>query len=63
MYITLRFKRLREAFCPASVFLTADRDEARNRQYFIYVTVVVHLLKLKINAKLKTRNTISITFN
>lgn len=32
---------LSEFFCPALTLVTADRDEARNPQYFIYVTVVV----------------------
>ena len=40
MYKTLGFKWLFEAFCPASAFVTADRDEARNPQRFIHVTVV-----------------------
>jgi len=39
MYKTLGFKWLRECSCPASAFATADSDEARNPQYFIYVTV------------------------
>jgi hypothetical protein len=40
MYKTLGFRRLCETFCPASAFVTADRDEARNPQRFIHVTVV-----------------------
>jgi hypothetical protein len=39
MYKTLGFKWLCEAFCPAFAFATADSDEARNPQRFIYVTV------------------------
>ncbi len=39
MYKTLGFKWLNEVFCPASAFATADRDEARNPQRFIHVTV------------------------
>jgi hypothetical protein len=39
MYITLGFRWLYEVFCPASAFVTADRDEARNPQRFIHVTV------------------------
>jgi len=31
---------LRECFCPASAFATADSDEARNPQRFIHVAVV-----------------------
>ncbi len=42
MYKTLGVKWLREAFCPASAFVSADRDEARNPQRFIHVTVKVH---------------------
>ena len=30
------------AFCPASAFATADRDEARNPQRFIHVSVIAH---------------------
>ena len=40
MYKTLGFRRLIEAFYPASAFVTADRDEARNPQRFIHVTVM-----------------------
>ncbi|SKC24293.1 hypothetical protein SAMN03080601_03592 [Alkalitalea saponilacus] len=40
MYKTLGVKWLLEVFCPASAFVTADRDEARNPQRFIHVTVV-----------------------
>ena len=39
MYKTLGFKWLHECFCPASAFVTSDRDEARNPQRFIHVTV------------------------
>ena len=39
MYKTLGFKWLLKVFCPASAFVTADRDEARNPQRFIHVTV------------------------
>ena len=39
MYKTLGVKWLFEVFCPASAFTTADRDEARNPQRFIHVTV------------------------
>ncbi len=39
MYKTLGIKWLIEAFCPASAFVSADRDEARNPQRFIHVTV------------------------
>ena len=35
MYKTLRFKWLIEVFCPASAFVSADSDEARNPQRFI----------------------------
>ncbi len=43
MYKTLGFKWLIEAFCPASAFVSADRNEARNPQRFIHVTVSMHL--------------------
>ena len=39
MYKTLGFKWLHEVFCPASAFVAADRDEARNPQRLIHVTV------------------------
>jgi hypothetical protein len=39
MYKTLGAMWLIEAFCPASAFVSADRDEARNPQRFIHVTV------------------------
>jgi hypothetical protein len=39
MYKTLGVKWLLETFCPTSTFVTADRDEARNPQRFIHVTV------------------------
>jgi hypothetical protein len=39
MYKTLGFKWLYESFCPTLAFATADRDEARNPQRFIHVTV------------------------
>jgi hypothetical protein len=42
MYKTLGFKWLLEVYCPASAFATADRDEARNPQRFIHVTVSGH---------------------
>ncbi len=45
MYKTLGFKWLCEVFCPALAFVTADRDEARNPQRFIHVTVVCHAEK------------------
>ena len=39
MYKTLGFRWLFEVFCPASAFVTADSDEARNPQRFIHVSV------------------------
>jgi hypothetical protein len=39
VYKTLGFKWLIQAFCPASAFVSADRDEARNPQRFIHVSV------------------------
>jgi len=42
MYKTLGFKWLFEISCPASAFVSADRDEARNPQRFIHVTVTTH---------------------
>ena len=45
MYKTLGFKWLFEVFCPALAFVTADRDEARNPQRFIHVSVVLNIRK------------------
>jgi hypothetical protein len=45
MYKTLGFKWLIEAFCPASAFVTADSDEARNPQRFIHVSVSGQLIR------------------
>jgi|GEM_PF-603638 len=42
MYKTLGVRWLLECFCPASTFVSADRDEARNPQRFIHVTVMPH---------------------
>ena len=35
VYKALGFKWLSQAFCPASAFVSADRNEARNPQRFI----------------------------
>jgi len=40
MYKTLGSKWLFEVFCPATTYATADRDEARNPQRFIHVSVI-----------------------
>src|SRR5690554_2912853 len=45
MYKTLGFRWLLESFCPASAFVSADSDEARNPQRFIHVTVMGNLKK------------------
>ena len=42
MYKTLGFKWLLEVFYPASAFVSVDRNEARNPQRFIHVTVTTH---------------------
>jgi hypothetical protein len=39
VYKTLGFKWLNQAFCPASAFVSADRNEDRNPQRFIHATV------------------------
>jgi len=39
MYKTLGFKWLKQAFCPASAFVSANRNEARNPQRFIHASV------------------------
>lgn len=41
MYKTLGFRWLFEIFCPASAFVTADRDGARNPQRFIHVPLAI----------------------
>jgi hypothetical protein len=48
MYKTLGVKWLFEVFCPALAFATADRDEARNPQRFIHVSVSTNSMKTKI---------------
>ena len=40
MYKILGVWQLSASFCPASAFVTADSDEARNPQHFIHVTVI-----------------------
>ncbi len=45
MYKTLGFKWLCELFCPASAFATADRDDTRNPQRFIHVSVTAKCKK------------------
>ncbi len=40
MYKTLGFKWLNQAFCPASAFVSVDKNEARNPQRFIHVSVM-----------------------
>ena len=40
VYKTLEFNWLNQAFCPASAFVSADRNEARNPQRFIHATVI-----------------------
>jgi hypothetical protein len=49
MYKTLGFKWFCQVLCPASAFATADRDEARNPQHFIHVSVM-----LNFNTKIQT---------
>lgn len=49
MYKTLGFRWLLEVFCPASAFASADRDEFRNPQRFIHVTVIGKLKKTSRN--------------
>ena len=45
MYKTLGFSWLHEALCPASAFVTADRDEARNPLLTIPPTVTANAKK------------------
>jgi len=39
VYKTLGLRWLNQAFCPASAFVSVDRNEARNPQRFIHATV------------------------
>jgi len=48
VYIALGFKWLNQAFCPASAFVFADRNEARNPQRYIHVTVRANKFKKKL---------------
>ncbi len=41
------FKLLNRAFCPASAFVSMDRNVARNPQRFIHATVVYNFLKIE----------------
>ena len=57
MYKILGVWQLSASFCPASAFVTADSDEARNPQHFIHVTVRQHNKEQEnrsINFKLKS---------
>jgi len=45
MYKTLGFKSFCQVLLPASAFATADRNEARNPQRFIHVSVMWHFIK------------------
>jgi len=54
MYKTLGFKWLIDTFCPALAFVTADKDEARNPQRFIHVTVSSKPKKNERVAKLRS---------
>jgi len=38
-------KWLLETFCPASAFVTVDRDESANPKHFIHVAVRLHAKK------------------
>ncbi|SKC24265.1 hypothetical protein SAMN03080601_03562, partial [Alkalitalea saponilacus] len=40
IYKILGFWCLHKPFCPAPTFVTADSDDSRNPQHFIYVTVI-----------------------
>ncbi|SFK28087.1 hypothetical protein SAMN05216357_101134 [Porphyromonadaceae bacterium KH3CP3RA] len=46
LYKALGFKWLNQVFCPASAFVSADRNEARNPQRFIHLNVGNKLKKL-----------------
>jgi hypothetical protein len=45
VYKTLGFKWLNQADCPASPFVSSDRNEARTPQRFIHANVVQHIMK------------------
>lgn len=42
MYKTLGFRWLLVVFSPVTAFVLADKDEARNPQRFIHVTVTLN---------------------
>ena len=52
MYKTLGFKWLFKGFCPASAFVSADRDDARNPQRFIHVSVGLNAKKRHFDDKI-----------
>lgn len=45
VYKALGFRWINQAFCPASAFVSADKNEARNPQRFIHATVRAHAKK------------------
>jgi hypothetical protein len=47
MYKTLGFKWFCQVLFPASAFVSADRDEARNPQRFIHVPLPASVKKLR----------------
>jgi hypothetical protein len=58
MYKTLGFKWLYEAFCPASAFVSADSDEARNPQRFIVCREAEQRQKNVLHAVIKMVETV-----
>lgn len=58
MYKTLGFRWLHDIFCPASAFVTADSDEARNPQHFIVCREAEHRQNIVMHAVVKMVETV-----
>lgn len=56
VYKTLGFKWLNQSFCPASAFVSAHRNEARNPQRFIHATVRGNFNKNNSNSKINEKS-------
>lgn len=56
VYKTLGFWRLNQAFCPASAFVSVDRNEARNPQRFIPANVVGNSMSTQPSDSNPTKN-------
>jgi|BioPla2DNA2_1021312.scaffolds.fasta_scaffold77833_1 hypothetical protein len=58
LYKALGFKWLNQVFCPASAFVSADRNEARNPQRFIVCREAEHRQNIVLHAVVKMVETV-----